>query len=50
MVKAANWLTHVDYDWKSPVWRHWIEALGSRFRFIRYDSRGCGLSDRDLAD
>lgn len=48
LVKAANWLTHVEHDWQSPVWRHWMSELGSRFRFIRYDARGCGLSDHDL--
>ncbi len=48
LVKAANWLTHVEYDWRSPVWRHWITELGRRFRFLRYDSRGCGLSDHDF--
>lgn len=48
LVKAANWLTHVELDSRSPVWTHWNEALGSAFRYIRYDARGCGLSDRDL--
>ena len=48
LVKAANWLTHVELDWRSPVWRHWNDAFASRFRYIRYDSRVCGLSDRDL--
>ena len=48
LVKAANWLTHLEEDWRSPVWRHWLTGLGSRFRFTRYDARGCGLSDRDL--
>jgi pimeloyl-ACP methyl ester carboxylesterase/DNA-binding CsgD family transcriptional regulator len=46
-VKAANWLTHLEFDWRSPVWRHWVEALGSSHRLIRYDQRGCGLSDRE---
>ena len=48
LVKAANWLTHVEHDWHSPVWRHWLVELGCRFRYIRYDARGGGLSDRDL--
>jgi DNA-binding SARP family transcriptional activator/pimeloyl-ACP methyl ester carboxylesterase len=47
LVKAANWMTHVDYDWNSPVWRHWLEGLSRRHQLIRYDERGCGLSDRD---
>ena len=49
LVKAANWLTHLEEDWRSPVWRHWLTGLASRFRFTRYDARGCGLSDRDLS-
>lgn len=49
LVKAATWMTHVEHDWHSPVWRHWLDELGRRFRYIRYDARGGGLSDRDLA-
>ena len=30
LVKAANWMTHLDYDWESPVWRHWLEGLAQR--------------------
>lgn len=48
LVKASNWLTHLDYDWDSPVWRHWWQALSSRHTLIRYDERGCGLSDWDV--
>jgi pimeloyl-ACP methyl ester carboxylesterase len=47
-VKAANWLSHLGYDWESPVWRHWLDALSHRFRLVRYDERGCGLSDWDI--
>ncbi|MEO8693753.1 MAG: alpha/beta fold hydrolase [Acidimicrobiales bacterium] len=47
LVKAANWLTHLDYDWDSIVWRHWLRAFASTHRFVRYDERGCGLSDWD---
>ena len=45
LVKAANWLTHLEYDWESALWRHWMRELTSRFRLLRYDERGCGLSD-----
>ncbi len=45
LVKAANWMTHLDYDWESLVWRHWLEGLARRRRLVRYDERGCGLSD-----
>jgi pimeloyl-ACP methyl ester carboxylesterase/DNA-binding CsgD family transcriptional regulator len=48
LVRAANWLTHIEFDWESPVWRHWLHALGERNTFVRYDERGCGLSDRDI--
>jgi pimeloyl-ACP methyl ester carboxylesterase len=48
LVKAATWLSHLDYDWESPVWRHWLAELSRRFRLIRYDERGCGLSDWDI--
>jgi pimeloyl-ACP methyl ester carboxylesterase/DNA-binding CsgD family transcriptional regulator len=50
LVKAANWLTHLSYDLDSPVWRHWISLLASHFRFIRYDERGCGMSDWNTND
>jgi len=44
LVKAANWLTHLEYELDSPVWRHWIQFLSTQHRFIRYDERGCGMS------
>jgi len=47
LVKAANWLSHLEFDWRSPIWRHWIEAMSRDHTYIRYDERGCGLSDRD---
>jgi pimeloyl-ACP methyl ester carboxylesterase/DNA-binding winged helix-turn-helix (wHTH) protein len=48
LVKAANWMTHVDYDAESLVWRHWLAELSRRFTLVRYDERGCGLSDWDV--
>jgi pimeloyl-ACP methyl ester carboxylesterase/DNA-binding CsgD family transcriptional regulator len=48
LVKAGNWLTHLEYDRQSPVWRHWIRELTRGRTLIRYDERGCGLSDREL--
>ncbi|HEY7640464.1 MAG TPA: alpha/beta fold hydrolase [Steroidobacteraceae bacterium] len=44
LVKAANWLTHLEYEWRSPVWKHWLEFFSAHFRFVRYDERGCGMS------
>jgi pimeloyl-ACP methyl ester carboxylesterase len=50
LVRAAHWITHLDYDWQSPVWRHWLEGLASHHQLVRYDERGCGLSDHDVED
>jgi pimeloyl-ACP methyl ester carboxylesterase/DNA-binding CsgD family transcriptional regulator len=50
LVKAATWLTHLEYDLDSPVWRHWTSFLSEHFHYIRYDERGCGMSDWDIGD
>jgi pimeloyl-ACP methyl ester carboxylesterase/DNA-binding CsgD family transcriptional regulator len=50
LVKVANWLTHLEFDWTSPVWRHWLEELSRDRTLVRYDERGCGLSDWNAAD
>jgi pimeloyl-ACP methyl ester carboxylesterase len=48
LVKAANWMSHLDHDWESPIWRHWLLALGGERTLVRYDERGCGLSDWEV--
>jgi pimeloyl-ACP methyl ester carboxylesterase/DNA-binding CsgD family transcriptional regulator len=45
LVKAANWLTHLEYEWNSPIWQHWLQFLSAHWRFVRYDERGCGMTD-----
>ena len=50
LVKAANWMTHLEYDWESPVWRHWLHFFSEHFRFVRYDERGCGMTDWQVGD
>ncbi|HSH43246.1 MAG TPA: alpha/beta fold hydrolase [Arenicellales bacterium] len=50
LVRAANWLTHLEYDWESPVWSHWMRFLAGHFHYIRYDERGCGLTDHKVGD
>jgi pimeloyl-ACP methyl ester carboxylesterase/DNA-binding CsgD family transcriptional regulator len=50
LVKASNWLTHLEHELESPVWRHWIRFFADHYRFVRYDERGCGMSDRDVAE
>src|SRR6056297_1706587 len=47
LVKAAAWLSHLKFDAESPVWSHYVSFLERHFDYIRYDERGCGLSDRD---
>jgi DNA-binding winged helix-turn-helix (wHTH) protein/pimeloyl-ACP methyl ester carboxylesterase len=50
LVKASNWLTHLDFERGSPIWRHWYAALSSHHRLIRYDERGNGMSQRDVPE
>jgi pimeloyl-ACP methyl ester carboxylesterase/DNA-binding CsgD family transcriptional regulator len=50
LVRAGTWLTHVEYDSTSPLSAHWCEELARRHRYVTYDGRGCGLSDRDVRD
>ena len=50
LIKAANWLNHLEYDWDSPIWRHVFRGLARDHRLIRYDARGNGLSDWDVKD
>lgn len=49
LVKTANWLTHLDLERDSPAWGHWLAAHSRNNRLIRYDPRGSGLSDREVA-
>lgn len=50
LVKAANWLNHLDFEWQSPIWAHWITEFTKHHTFIRYDERGNGLSDWNITD
>lgn len=50
LVKVPNYLSHLEYEESSPVWSHWLAALSSGRRLVRYDLRGCGLSDRAVDD
>lgn len=45
LVKAATWLSHLEHDQDSPIWRHQLKSLSERHTLVRYDERGCGLSD-----
>jgi pimeloyl-ACP methyl ester carboxylesterase/DNA-binding CsgD family transcriptional regulator len=48
LVRPAHWMSHLQHDWDSPVWRHFLVELSEHFTLVRYDPRGCGLSDRDV--
>jgi pimeloyl-ACP methyl ester carboxylesterase/DNA-binding SARP family transcriptional activator len=50
LVKAPNWLSHVEYDWKSPLWRHLARELARERTLVRFDQRGNGLSDWQAED
>jgi DNA-binding winged helix-turn-helix (wHTH) protein/pimeloyl-ACP methyl ester carboxylesterase len=50
VVKTANWMNHVEFDWQSPVWSPLLTRLAAQFRLIRYDERGTGLSDWEVGD
>src|SRR5579872_7493878 len=49
LVMPATWLMQLDHQWRSLAWRPWLETLSRNHRLLRYDSRGCGLSERDTA-
>jgi pimeloyl-ACP methyl ester carboxylesterase/DNA-binding winged helix-turn-helix (wHTH) protein len=50
VVRTGTWLTHVQHDWESPVWAPLFQRLAAQFCLVRYDPRGCGLSDYDAPD
>jgi DNA-binding winged helix-turn-helix (wHTH) protein/pimeloyl-ACP methyl ester carboxylesterase len=50
LIKVANWLTHIEYDWESPIWAPLLHQLAVHSRLIRYDGRGNGLADRDVTE
>jgi pimeloyl-ACP methyl ester carboxylesterase/DNA-binding CsgD family transcriptional regulator len=50
LVKSPHWLTHLEYEAESPIWRSWIERLSHGRTLVRMDARGCGLSDRDVRE
>ena len=50
IIKAANWLNHLELDWEAPIWSPLFKDLARDHRFIRYDERGCGLSDWNVPE
>ena len=50
LVMSATWLTHLEHQWRSLAWRPWLDAFTGAHKVLRYDSRGCGLSDRNVGE
>jgi class 3 adenylate cyclase/pimeloyl-ACP methyl ester carboxylesterase len=50
VLKAPNWLNHLDYEWRSPVWGPALAELARHWRLVRFDQRGNGLSDWDVKE
>src|SRR6185295_855367 len=50
LVVVSCWLSHLQHDWQSPVWRHFLDQLGEIATVIRYDERGFGMSDWAVDD
>jgi len=50
LVRAIDWLNHLDFEWKNPHRRHWFSQIMQHHTFLRYDQRGSGLSDWNVSD
>ncbi len=50
LVRAVNWVNHLDFEWKHPFRRHWFSEIMCHNTFLRYDQRGSGLSDWNVED
>jgi pimeloyl-ACP methyl ester carboxylesterase/DNA-binding CsgD family transcriptional regulator len=50
IVRSPHWLTHLEYEWDSPLWRPWIDEMSRSYTYLRMDERACGLSDWDVKD
>ena len=50
LVVVSCWLSHLQHDWQSPVWRHFLDQLGEIATVVRYDERGFGMSDWTVED
>jgi pimeloyl-ACP methyl ester carboxylesterase/DNA-binding CsgD family transcriptional regulator len=50
LVRAPHWFSHLEHDWANPAFQPWLEDLSKRYAFLRFDQRGCGLSDREVPE
>ena len=49
LVRVGTWLTHLHHDWDSAIWKHWFEYQSTGHTLVRYDPRGCGLSEGEAS-
>ena len=50
LVRAPHWFSHLEHDWTNPAFQNWVGDLSKRYTLLRFDQRGSGLSDREVAD
>jgi pimeloyl-ACP methyl ester carboxylesterase/DNA-binding CsgD family transcriptional regulator len=50
IVRSPHWLSHVEYEWDSPLWRPWIDEMARSYTYLCMDERACGLSDWNVKD
>ena len=50
VLKAPNWLNHLEYEWRSPIWGPVFTELARHCRLVRFDQRGNGLSDWEVGE
>jgi pimeloyl-ACP methyl ester carboxylesterase/DNA-binding CsgD family transcriptional regulator len=50
LVRAPHWFTHLEHDWSNPAIRPWVEDLSRRYKLLRFDQRGTGMSDREVPE
>ena len=48
VIRTSHWMTHLEQDFRNPIWRHVMLGLASQHTLIRYDARGEGMSQRDV--
>jgi len=49
LVLVQGFASHLDVEWENPAIVRFFRGLGSFSRLIRFDKRGLGLSDRNVA-
>lgn len=48
LVHVPGWISHLEHAWEDPGYARFLRQMSSFARFIRFDKRGTGLSDREI--